>query len=213
MVITYDAVEAVKITQGDTTIAINPPSKKSKYSGTSFGSDIVLITSNHPDFNGSENATRKDQEPFIIDGPGEYEVKDFFIRGFASKSAYDGKEIINTIYTFRVDGIDVAFLGGLSEKELSTEVKEELGEADILFVPIGGDGVLNASEAHEVAIKRQPAIIIPIHYGETGLGDKDALKKFLKEGSQEGTKAVDKLTVKKKDIETKEGEIVVLKKG
>jgi L-ascorbate metabolism protein UlaG (beta-lactamase superfamily) len=213
MVITYDAVEAVKITQGDITIAINPPSKKSKFSGTSFGSDIVLITSNHPDFNGAENATRKDQEPFVIDGPGEYEVQEFFIRGFASKSAYDGKERVNTIYSMRVDGIDVAFLGALSEKELSPEVKEELGQADILFVPIGGDGVLDAAEAHELAVKREPKIIIPIHYGETGVGEKDALKKFLKEGGQEDTKPVEKLTIKKKEVDTREGDIVVLKKG
>ena len=209
MVITYAGVEAVKITQGDITIAINPPSKESKFSGTSFGSDIVLITTNHPDLNGSETATRKDQEPFVIDGPGEYEVKDFFIRGFVSKTEYGGKEKINTIYTLRVDGINIAFLGALSEKELSPEVKEDLGESDILFVPIGGDGVLDAGEAYNLSVKIEPKIIIPIHYGE--VGEKDALKAFLKEGGQEDVKKTDKLTIKKKDIETKEGEIVVLR--
>jgi len=209
MVITYDGIQAVKITQGDITIAFNPPSKDSKVKGSTFGADIALITSNHPDFNGSESTSRGDKESFAITGPGEYEVKDFFIRGFASKSAYDGKERINTIYSLGIDGINIAFLGALSETELSPETKEDLGEADILFVPIGGDGVLNASEAYKLAVKREPKIIIPIHYGE--VGEKDALTKFLKEGGQEKSKALDKLTVKKKDLEGKIGEIVVLK--
>lgn len=210
MVITFHGAEAVKITQGDHTIAFNPPSKKSKFSNSSFGADITLISSNHPDFNGEETTSRGDKEAFVVKGPGEYEIKEFFIRGFATKTNYDGKERINTIYSLAIDGINIAYLGALDEAELSPEVKEELGEADILFVPIGGDGVLNASDAYKVAVKREPHIIIPIHYD--GLGDKNALKDFLKEGGQEDAKPTDKLTVKKKDLEGKEGEIVILKK-
>lgn len=154
-------------------------------------------------------ATRKGGEPFVIAGPGEYEVSGLFIRGFATRTNYDGTEMINTIYTLQVDGVNIAYLGALSQKDLPIEAKEELGEADILFVPIGGDGVLNAADAYEVAVKREPRIIIPIHYGK--VGQKDALKKFLKEGGDEDVKPIDKLTIKKKDVEAKEGEIVVLK--
>jgi L-ascorbate metabolism protein UlaG (beta-lactamase superfamily) len=209
MVITYDGVQSVKITQGDTTIAFNPPSKKSKFAVPSFGADIVLITTNHDDLNGEDVASRGDKA-FVVKGPGEYEVQDYFIRGFATKTEYGGKEKINTVYSLGIDGVNVAFLGALSESELSPEIKEELGEADILFVPIGGDGVLDAAEAYKVAVKREPKIIIPIHYGE--VGEKDALKTFLKEGGQEDVKPIDKLTIKKKEVESKEGEIIVLKK-
>lgn len=209
MVITFHGAESIKITQGDHTIAFNPPSKKSKYSNTSFGADITLITANHPDFNGGETTSRGDKESFIVKGPGEYEIKEFFIRGFETKTNYDGKERINTIYSLGIDGINIAYLGALDDVELSPEVKEELGQADILFVPIGGNGVLNYSDAYKVAVKREPAIIIPIHYGE--IGEKDALKSFLKEGGQEDIKPIDKLTIKKKDLEGKDGEIVVLK--
>ena len=88
-------------------------------------------------------------------------------------------------------------------------------EIDILFVPIGGEGVLSASEAHEVAVSLEPRLIIPTHYpstssGQVGIGEKDALKTFLKEGGAEGEKAQEKLTIKKKDLEGKAGEIVVL---
>ncbi|HRY30987.1 MAG TPA: MBL fold metallo-hydrolase [Candidatus Paceibacterota bacterium] len=209
MVINYDGAELVKITQGNITIAINPPSKKSKYSTTSFGSDIVLVTTNHPDFNGIENATRSEQIPFAITGPGEYEVKEMFIRGFPTKTRYGGEERVNTVYVFQIDGINVAFLGALSETDLSPEIKEEFGDLDIIFVPIGGEGVLEPEEAYQLAVKREPRIIIPIHYGD--IGKKDALKRFLKEAGEENLKPLEKLTVKKKDLEGKEGEIVVLR--
>jgi len=209
MVITFHGVEAIKITQGDHTIAFNPPSKKSKYSNSSFGSDITLISTNHPDLNGADTTSRGDKESFVVNGPGEYEIKEFFIRGFETKTNYDGKERINTIYSLGIDGINVAYLGALDDAELSPEIKEELGQADILFVPIGGEGVLNASDAYKTAVKREPSVIIPIHYGE--VGEKDALKSFLKEGGQEDTKAIEKLTVKKKDLDGKQGDIVVLK--
>ena len=209
MVITFHGLESIKITKGDHTIAFNPPSKKSKHSNASFGADITLVSVNHPDFNGVDTTSRGDKESFVVKGPGEYEVKEFFIRGFATKTNYDNKERINTVYSLEIDGINVAYLGALDDKELSSDIKEELGQADILFVPIGGDGVLNASDAFKTAVKREPAIIIPIHYGE--IADKNALKDFLKEGGQEDIKPVEKLTIKKKDLEGKKGEIVVLK--
>jgi L-ascorbate metabolism protein UlaG (beta-lactamase superfamily) len=209
MVITSQGVEAIKIQHGDLTVAFNPPSKDSKFSGTSFGADVVLITANHPDLNGSDQASRKDKEAFVIKGPGEYEVDGLFIRGFTSKTNYGGKMLNNTIYTMTIDGLHIAYFGAFDEAELSPEAKEELGESDILFVPIGGDGVMNAANAYKAAVKREPKIIIPIHYGK--VGEKDALERFLDEGAQDDTKPVEKFTVKKKEIEGKKGEIVVLK--
>lgn len=208
MIITYDGVESVKVSHGDLTIAINPISKESQFKLANFGSDIVLITANHPDFNGAETATRQGKEPFVIKGPGEYEVKGMFIRGFASKTVYGGIERINTVYTFELDGIRVAYLGAISEKELDSKAKEEMGDIDIIFTPIGGDDVLGAEEGYKIAMKREPKIIIPIHFG--AVGQKDALTKFLKEADSSDVKPIDKLTIKKKDLIGKEGEVVIL---
>ncbi len=209
MVITYDGVESIKITQGDLTVALNPISKDSKIKGTSFGSDIVMISANHPDLNGSESATRKDREPFVIKGPGEYEVKGIFIKGFESKTVYGGTEKINTVYVFEIDSMRIAYFGAISEKELSSELKEAMGEIDIVIVPIGGGEVLNPSDAYKLSIKREPKIIIPIHFDK--VGEKNSLKDFLEEAGDESSKAVDKLTIKRKDIADKSGEVVVLK--
>lgn len=209
MVITYDGIEAIKITHGDLTIALNPISKNSKFKSTSFGSDIVMISAKHPDFNGVEQATRKDREPVVIDGPGEYEVKGVFVHGFPSKTIYGGQEKINTIYVFEIDSIRVAYFGAVSENNLSSDIKESMGDIDLVIVPIGGDGVLDSEESYKLAVKREPKVIIPIHFGS--VGDKNALKVFLKEAGDESVKPVEKLTIKRKDLVGKEGEVVVLK--
>ncbi len=209
MIISYHGLEALKVQFGDTVIALNPVSKDSKFKSGKFGADIVLVSANHPDFNGVEQASRGDKEPFVVDGPGEYEIGGIVIRGFPSKTEHGGSEILNTIYSITLEGMNLCFLGALGSLEsLTAETKASLDGIDILFVPIGGDGVLEASDAYKLSVKLEPKIIIPIHFGE-GVNT-TALKEFLKEGGEEKISPVDKLTVKKKDLEGREGDIVVL---
>ena len=208
MIITYQGVEFFKVQFGDITIAFNPISKDSKFKPTRFFADIALISLNHPDMNGTENLSYNGKEPFIISGPGEYEIKDVFIKGFASKSMYGGKEKINTIYSVTLENMNICFLGALSDINLSSEVKEALGEVDILFVPIGDEGVLDAAKAAKICAEIEPKIIIPMHFGDVGA--KDSLKKYLKEAGEETVKPIDKFTIKRKDLEGKTGDVVVL---
>lgn len=208
MIITHHGADFFKVTFGDTTIAINPISKDSKIKQTRFGSDITLISLNSPEHNGSDTTSRGDKESFIINGPGEYEVKGVFIRGFLSKSNYGGSESINTIYTVNLEGMNLCFLGALSDEKISSKVMEEIDGVDILIVPIGGGDVLSANTAHKLALQFEPKIIIPSHYEE--IGEKNALNTFLKEAGEEKVEAVEKLTIKKKDLEGKEGDVVVL---
>lgn len=208
MIITYQGAEFFKVQFGETVIAFNPISKESKHKTSRFGANIALITAQHPDFNGADQASIGDKAPFVISGPGEYEVRDIFIRGYLSSSLYglsDGiKPMINTIYTLTVDNMRICFLGALSSTELSPETKAAFDDIDILFVPIGGQGVLDPAEAYKFAVKLEPKIIIPMLY------DPASLKTFLKEGDATGVKGIDKLTIKRKDLDGKEGEIVVL---
>jgi hypothetical protein len=206
MIITYHGLEFVKLQMGDTVLAFNPPSKDSKHKKTSFGADIALMSLNHPDFNGVGSLSRGEKNPFIISGPGEYEIGGIFIKGMPSVSHLDGKELINTIYYLSVDSMNICFLGALSDPTLNSETVSALDEIDILFVPIGGDGVLTPAEAYKVAVSLEPKIIIPIHFED---GDK-SIKTFLKEGGSEKSEVLDKLTIKRKDLEGKEGEVVVL---
>ena len=215
MIITYHGVDFFKVQFGDTVLAVNPISKDSKFKSTRFGSDITLVSLNSPEHNGADITSRGDKESFLINGPGEYEVSGVFVKGFLSKSNYPsigsgqaGTNKINTIYKISLEGMNLCFLGALSDAQLSPEAKEAIEETDILIVPIGGDGVLDAGTAHKLAVQFEPKIIIPSHYGE--VGEQGALKKFLKEAGEESVRPVDKLTVKKKDLEGKEEEVIVL---
>jgi L-ascorbate metabolism protein UlaG (beta-lactamase superfamily) len=203
MVITYLGGECFKVTQGDLTIAINPPSKDSSLKAPKFGSDIVLTTLDHEDFNGIEQVGFGERAPFVITGPGEYEVKGVAVRGFASESTYGGEKSINTIYSILLEGMNLAFLGALGTDQLSKEAIEGLDDIDILFVPIGGEGMLDYSQAYALAVQLEPKVVVPMHYTE------EQLKRFLKEAGED-VKPIDKLTVKRKDLEGKEDEIVVL---
>src|SRR6266404_6064158 len=102
MVISYLGGECIKVTQGDLTLAFNPPSKDSSLKTSKFGADIALVSLDNEDFNGVENAAFGEREPFVISGPGEYEVKGVAVRGFGSESGYGlpaGGKGINTIYS------------------------------------------------------------------------------------------------------------------
>src|SRR3989338_9056611 len=98
MVITYLGGECFKVTQGDLTIALNPPSKDSSLKVSKFGSDIALVSLNHEDFNGTDTVAFGEREPFVINGPGEYEIKGIAVRGFPSESNFGGEKGINTVY-------------------------------------------------------------------------------------------------------------------
>lgn len=205
MVITHHGGQCFKVTFGDTTLAFDPISKKSKLSPVKFGSDVAFVSMRHPDFNGTTEVTHGSKQPVVIDGPGEYEVGDVKARGFGVKSAYDKKERYNTIYQVQLEGMNMVFLGALGDSELlDSKILGELGDIDILFVPIGGGDVLEVPQASKLAVKLEAKCIIPMHYDDT------ALKAFLKEEGVNNGKPVDKLTLKKKDISTMEGEIVVL---
>jgi len=207
MIITYLGLETLKLQVGDLSIALNPPSKDSSHKVSKFGADITLSSIVHEDMNGGEDFFFGDKKPFVIHGPGEYEVKDVFIKGLSGISEYDGERHINTIYTIALDNMKVCFLGTQSVKMLSPETKEGIDEVDILIVPIGGEGVLDPASAYQLAVSLEPKIIIPIHY------DKKSLETFLKEGSQQSADMVEKLTIKRKDIEGKEGVIIVVKQS
>lgn len=203
MIITYFGAEYFKVQFGDTTLAFNPISKDSSLKPSRFGADIVFISAHHEDFNGVDQVTHGDKKPFIISGPGEYEVKGVFIKGLPSASGHGGENLINTIYTVSLENMNICFLGAINTPELKNETVEALDEIDILFVPIGGEGVLDPVKAYKLAVSLEPKIIIPMHYNEAHL------KAFLKEAG-ENPKPEAKLTLKKKDLDGKEGDVFVL---
>ncbi len=206
MIITYFGKQFIKIQQGEMVLAFNPVSKGSKADiNAHFGADLAFITTNHPDYNGVEQLSHGERAPFVIHGPGDYEVKEIFIKGLMSNVELGGKKYINTIYLLTVDNINIAFLGALGDAELPKETREAIDSPDLLFIPIGGKGLLDAKASAKLASMLEPKMIIPMDY------DDISLKAFLKEMGEEKIEKLEKLTLKRKDLEGKEGEVVVLK--
>lgn len=211
MVITHHGGQCLKVTFGDLTLVFDPIAKEATLPPVRFGADIALVSRDHPDMNGVEEVTYGDKKPFSITGPGEYERQGIVIQGFLSKSKYGLKkgeeEAVNTIYSVDLEDMTLVHLGALSGTELSQEARESIDEIDVLFVPIGGDGVLSPAKAHELAVSLEPKIIVPMHW--SGIGGAKALEAFLKEAGN-GSEKVDKLTLKKKDLVGKDGSILIL---
>ncbi len=207
MVITYFGKSYFKLTLGDLTIAINPPAKDSKAftKVPRFGADIALVTTNTIDTNGVDTVSLGDKEPFVMDGPGNYEVRELMFTGAPSTTTVAGKEYQNTVFGFELDGIKIVFLGLLvDDKMMSSEAKELASNADMIFVPVGGDLDLTPAKAYKTAVSFDPNVIVPYEYNAA------TLQQFLKEGGQDKNKAEEKATLKRKDLDGKEGYILLL---
>lgn len=211
MVITHHGGQCFKITFGDLAIVLDPIAKGATLQPVRFGADIAFVSRDHLDMNGVEEVTYGDKTPFAIVGPGEYERQGVVAQGFISKSKYglekNMEDAVNTIYSIELEDMTLVHLGALSDHELSKEAREGIGEIDVLFVPIGGDGVLSPAKAHEIAVSLEPKIIIPMHW--SGIGSPKALDAFLKEAGN-GSDKVDKLTLKKKDLSGLDGRIIAI---
>lgn len=188
---------------GDMIVAANPINKSHDGKAPKFGADIALVSERIPAMNGVENVSFGAKEAFVIDTPGEYELSGVFIKGLPSEGP---RGLVNTIYTVMLEGMQVVHLGGLALEKLAPEVLEEIGSPDILIVPIGGEDSLDPKAAAKLATSLGPKIVIPVL-----LGKKDEhLPIFLKEAGAEKVAPMDKLSLKRKDLDGKEADVVVL---
>ncbi len=204
MVITHHGGQCFKVTFGDVSLVFDPVSKGATLPPVRFGADIALVSSNHPNYNGVDEVTYGDKKPFAILGPGEYERAGITVQGFLSKGPNDS---INTIYAVDLEDMTIVHLGALATTDIPPEAREALDDIDVLFVPVGGEGVLTPAQAHELTVALEPHVVVPMHW--SGMGTPKALDSYLKEegGSAEKT---DKLTLKKKDVLTRDGDIIVV---
>ena len=180
-----------------------------------IAADIVTITHDHYDHNNTGIVQAKmREEPFIIKGPGEYEVKGVGIIGMSSyHDEQKGKERgRNTLYHLEIDGVNFIHLGDLGTM-LSKEDIEKLDGVDVLFVPVGGIFTITAEQAQTVISELEPSIVIPMHYKtgkhSTEFKELASLQLFLKIMGKEDVRPVSKLSITKDKLPT-EMQIVVL---
>ena len=192
-----------------TTLAIDPFDESTGLKPPSFQADVLLITHDHADHN---NKKAIKGTPFLIEGPGEYEVKEIAIQGIPSfHDEEEGKKRgANTIYLIEMEEMKVCHLGDFGQKELTEDQLEQIGDIDVLMVPVGGEFTLDAKGAAHVISQIEPKIVIPMHYAIPKLKIKlDEVDKFLKEVGKKSVVPQPKLLIKKKDLPL-ETQVVVL---
>lgn len=192
-------------------IIIDPYSEEIGLKLPKLEADIVLTTHSHHDHN---NIKAIAGNPFLIEGPGEYEIKGIFTQGIPSwhDQEQGAKRGANTIYAIEAEAIRICHLGDFGQAELSSEQLEKIGNVDILMLPVGGVYTIDAESAAKVMSQIEPKITIPMHYSLPKLKVKlEPLDKFLKIVGIKSVEPLSKLSIKKKDIPEEESKIIVLK--
>jgi len=182
------------------TVVIDPYNKKTGLGSLKLSADILLISHDHGDHN--EKKAISSQEAFLIDSPGEYEIKGVSIVGIPTfhDSSLGKERGGNTVYLVNMDNINLCHLGDLGQDKLSDKELEKLGQVDVLMVPVGGTYTIDAKGAAKLANQIEPRIVVPMHYK---LPKTDASLKlakvdgFLEEMGAEKKQVMEKLTVKK----------------
>lgn len=202
-----EAKEGPSTGSGQVSILIDPFSKEIGLKPPKIKDDIVIVSHNHYDHNSVEEIA---PETFLINIPGEYERNGIYIRGIQSfHDKSEGKERgLNTIFIIKAEEITVCHLGDLGH-ELTDKQIEEIGDVDILMVPVGGKYTIDYKEAIETISQIEPKIIIPMHYKVKDLKiDIDGADKFVKELGLTPEK-VDKYKTAKKLLPTEEMKLVM----
>ncbi|NCU38000.1 Zn-dependent hydrolase [Candidatus Saccharibacteria bacterium] len=177
--IEYKGANAVIITSKKATMVIDPNTSLFGLKDVKMKDGIELLT--EPRFRAQNSDTQ-----IIIDGPGEYEVADFTIRGTAARRHIDSsdQEKATTIYRIECGDVRLGLLGNV-DSQLSEEQLEAIGVIDILILPVGGGGyTLDASSATTIVRQVEPKIVVPVHYDDPAITyevPQDSLDLFTKE--------------------------------
>lgn len=162
------------------TVITDPYSPTLGYSLGKPNAHIVTVSHQHP---GHAYVQGIGGEPRRVTGPGEYEISGVLIIGIATfhDAEGGGKRGRNTVYLIEVDEVSVCHLGDLGHV-LTAEQVEEIGNVDVLLLPVGGVSTINAPMAAEVVRQLEPKAVIPMHYKTQALKwELEPVDRFLKE--------------------------------
>jgi L-ascorbate metabolism protein UlaG (beta-lactamase superfamily) len=172
-------------------------------SGRGLTGDIVTLS--HPDDtppppprrsssrNGTSSLPTSLESAVLLQGPGEYEIRDVLLTGVRTyrdddKGRQRGKGVA---FAVELDGVHTIHLGDIGHL-LTQEELSEIGTVDVACVPIGG--ALSATRAAELVAQLDPKIVVPMPLGEER-GGEEALAKFFHEMGAEAVTPVAKLAI------------------
>ncbi|HEX7456445.1 MAG TPA: MBL fold metallo-hydrolase [Candidatus Nanoarchaeia archaeon] len=195
MDITYLGQSSFKLKGKKATAVTDPYDASTGLKFPKTAADIVTISHDHA---GHSAADLVVGEPFVVTGPGEYEIKEVKIIGVASyHDEKGGKERgKNTIFNIKINGLWICHLGDLGQNQLSNIQMEGIGRVDVLLLPVGGVYTIDAVVASKIAAELEPSVVIPMHFLDSeGNSQLEPAEKFLKEMGAEKVEAQPKLTI------------------
>jgi len=190
-----------KTAAGDVTIVTDPYDNATGLRFRKVEAQLVLSSHDEQDAN---NTAAVGGDPYIINLPGEFEVKDVFV------FAIDTTD--NLLFRIEAEEMKIAHLGGLN-RPLTNEELETLGDIDVLMVPVGGGRVLDPKKAAEVIAQIEPRVIIPMTHGIEGLKEKlSPIGEFCKELGACRKEELNKYKFTRKDLPEEDMLIVNLQR-
>ena len=141
--------------------------------------DIVSISNSSPKHSNISSITGT---PRIINGPGEYEVSHYYIKGLgtALKHEDQSESSINTIYTIRVEGLVLSHLGKVTGKLTAPEM-DSLRQTQVLIAPVPRSSPIQTSTIQEIISTIQPRILLLVEHGSGTESDLPTPNAFLTE--------------------------------
>ncbi len=204
MQIQYFGLSSFKISSPKITIITDPFGKASGLMPPRGSADILILAEkDNPLYSATSGVSGK---PFLISDPGEYDIKGVTVSGLPLLQ--DDHYV--AAYLIELEDVKILNLSHIKQFSMKENELEELGEIDVLLLPVGGKSVLDGASAAKVVNAVEPKIVIPSHYQTGGLGvGADRVEAFIKEmGGRSET--LDKLTIKKKDLADENIKIIIL---
>ncbi|NCN58925.1 lactamase [Candidatus Roizmanbacteria bacterium CG22_combo_CG10-13_8_21_14_all_38_20] len=213
MVIHYLGHSSFRIKGQATSVVTDPFDPKS--TGLAFpkvSADVLTVSHQHADHNYIEKV---EGNPFIVEGPGEYEIKEVRVIGYPTfhDSSSGSERGQNIMFLITIDDISILHCGDLGHK-LTDETLKSMDQVDILLIPTGGVFTIDAKVAAQVTSQLDPGIVIPMHYNRKGL-DQNIYKElagvedFISQIGEKDVQPEDKLTITKSQM-PEETQMVVL---
>lgn len=195
------------------TVVVDPFNPNIGVKFPKISADIVLVSHHHDDH---DNIKAVEGDPVVFDWPGEYDCKGVSIRGISSfhdaeKGAKRGK---NVMFKIIAENMSILHCGDLGHM-LEDKSVEEIGNVDILLIPVGGYYTIDPHVAMQITKQIEPALVIPMHYQQPDLNPKIAANlkpvgDFLSAMGQTGVTPIPKLVVKREEIAQETNTKVVL---
>jgi L-ascorbate metabolism protein UlaG (beta-lactamase superfamily) len=215
MDIVWYGLSSFRIREAGVTIVTDPFDKSVGLQFPKVRADIVTVSHERP---GHSSIDRVAGEPKVLQGPGEYEIKNVFITGATTfhRRQKDAPVERNVIFFFEFGDITIGHLGDIGEIPAQSSIEElNLGEVDVLLVPVGGGDTLDPTRAVEVIGLFEPKIVIPMHYAQPELtapwaSQLEPVEKFLRELGVSAPEPQDTLKFTKSNL-PEETQVVLLR--